>query len=57
MTRRERQVAWLMLMGRNRYAIAAALGISRATVQHYITNIYVRLGVGNPVALFNRVVH
>jgi pimeloyl-ACP methyl ester carboxylesterase/DNA-binding CsgD family transcriptional regulator len=45
LTKREREVLQLLAQGHSGREIAAQLGISRATVQRHIANLYAKLGV------------
>jgi DNA-binding CsgD family transcriptional regulator len=51
LTRRETEVEKLLCSGYTRINIAAVLGISRATVDVYATNLYRKRGVHTHVAL------
>jgi DNA-binding CsgD family transcriptional regulator len=47
LTRREQEVAELLLQGKSNKQIAALLGISESTVEFHIKNIYAKLGVSS----------
>jgi DNA-binding CsgD family transcriptional regulator len=51
LTRREREVAEHYADGRNHKEIAAAIGVSPATVRNHLQNAYRKLGVGNRIDL------
>ncbi len=51
LTPTERQVAGLVGEGLTNAAIAVRLGMSKRTVEYHVSNLYVKLGVANRVAL------
>ena len=53
LTRRERQVASLLLQGLDTEAIAAALGIGSGTVKNHRKHLYGKLRLGSRAELFN----
>ncbi|MBP8222314.1 MAG: helix-turn-helix transcriptional regulator, partial [Aeromonas sp.] len=53
LTRRERQVAGLLLQGLDTEAIAAELGIGSGTVKNHRKHLYGKLRLGSRAELFN----
>ena len=54
LTRREVEIAHLLLDGLSAKSVAHALGISQATVYKHISNMHAKLGVSNQAALLHK---
>jgi DNA-binding NarL/FixJ family response regulator len=49
---RQREIAQLILSGRDNGGIAAAMRLSEKTVRNNVSEIYARLGIGSRAELF-----
>jgi len=55
LTRREREIVDLVVLGMQNRAIAERLFIAQTTVRHHLTSIFDKLGVNNRFELIRRV--